>query len=109
MATGAEGIKTEEEVAMFGGKAGSQYDECYHLLCDNITNLDLNDWEVITKVRQEYNVPHTLIRLTIFPAHCTLRRCLRKVLRRLPEAYTRDRIKIAGAKEEQAFVQTQGQ
>lgn len=59
IATGAEGIKTEEEVAMFGGKAGSQYDECYHLLCDNITNLNLDEWEVNTKVRQRYNIPHT--------------------------------------------------
>lgn len=55
IATGAEGIKTEEEAAIFGGKAGSQYDECYHLLCDNITNLDLNEWEVNTKVRRRCN------------------------------------------------------
>ncbi|THW60468.1 Zn-dependent exopeptidase [Aureobasidium pullulans] len=50
IATGAEGIKTEEEAAIFGGKAGSQYDECYHLLCDNITNLNLDEWEVNTKL-----------------------------------------------------------
>ncbi|TQK18196.1 Zn-dependent M28 family amino/carboxypeptidase [Microbacterium sp. SLBN-154] len=35
--TGAEGIKTEEEAARFGGLAGVAYDPCYHQLCDNLT------------------------------------------------------------------------
>ena len=29
--TGAEGIKTPDEVALWGGTAGDQYDPCYHL------------------------------------------------------------------------------
>ena len=37
--TGAEGIKTPEQVAIFGGLAGQQYDPCYHLGCDNLSNL----------------------------------------------------------------------
>jgi Zn-dependent M28 family amino/carboxypeptidase len=37
--TGAEGIKTPAEAAVYGGTAGEQYDPCYHLGCDNITNL----------------------------------------------------------------------
>ena len=37
--SGAEGIKTEEEAAIFGGTAGEPYDPCYHLACDTITNL----------------------------------------------------------------------
>lgn len=37
--SGAEGIKTEEEVALFGGTAGVAYDACYHAECDSITNL----------------------------------------------------------------------
>jgi Peptidase family M28/PA domain len=37
--TGAEGIKTPEEAAIYGGVAGEQYDPCYHLGCDRLTNL----------------------------------------------------------------------
>jgi Zn-dependent M28 family amino/carboxypeptidase len=33
---GAEGVKTEEEAAVYGGAAGSWYDPCYHQLCDNL-------------------------------------------------------------------------
>jgi Zn-dependent M28 family amino/carboxypeptidase len=33
---GAEVPKTEEQVAVFGGVAGEQYDPCYHEACDNI-------------------------------------------------------------------------
>ncbi len=32
--TGAEGIKTAAEAAIWGGTAGQQYDPCYHLACD---------------------------------------------------------------------------
>jgi Peptidase family M28/PA domain len=38
--TGAEGIKTEEQAAIWGGTAGEQYDPCYHLECDTIENFD---------------------------------------------------------------------
>lgn len=38
--TGAEGIKTPEQAAIYGGTAGIAYDPCYHQLCDNITNLN---------------------------------------------------------------------
>jgi hypothetical protein len=40
--TGAEGIKTEEQAAIYGGTAGEQYDPCYHLGCDDIDNLSLD-------------------------------------------------------------------
>jgi Zn-dependent M28 family amino/carboxypeptidase len=45
--TGAEGIKTDEQAAIWGGTAGDQYDPCYHLACDTIDNpsteaLDVN-------------------------------------------------------------------
>jgi Zn-dependent M28 family amino/carboxypeptidase len=36
--TGAEGIKTEEEAAIYGGTAGEAYDPCYHLACDTYDN-----------------------------------------------------------------------
>ncbi len=38
--SGAEGIKTEEEAAVYGGTAGEPYDPCYHQACDRITNLN---------------------------------------------------------------------
>ena len=37
--TGADGIKTEEEAAIYGGTAGEQYDPCYHLACDTFDNI----------------------------------------------------------------------
>jgi Zn-dependent M28 family amino/carboxypeptidase len=45
--TGAEGIKTAEEAALWGGTAGIAYDPCYHLACDTYANnndfaLDVN-------------------------------------------------------------------
>ena len=45
--TGAEGIKTAEEAATWGGTAGTQYDPCYHRACDTFANnndyaLDVN-------------------------------------------------------------------
>ena len=39
--TGAEEIKTEEEVEIWGGTAGIQYDPCYHEACDTFDNVDL--------------------------------------------------------------------
>lgn len=39
--TGAEGIKTAAEQALFGGTAGVAYDPCYHQACDTIANLNL--------------------------------------------------------------------
>ncbi|TQS33117.1 hypothetical protein Golomagni_06550, partial [Golovinomyces magnicellulatus] len=50
VATGAEGVKTEEEVALFGGKAGDWYDPAYHQLEDDLGNLNLTAWEVNTKL-----------------------------------------------------------
>ncbi|MGI5269467.1 M28 family metallopeptidase [Nonomuraea sp. CA-218870] len=45
--TGAEGIKTADEAALWGGTAGQAYDPCYHAACDSLANinafaLDLN-------------------------------------------------------------------
>lgn len=36
--TGAEGVKTVAEAALWGGTAGQQYDPCYHLACDTYAN-----------------------------------------------------------------------
>ncbi len=37
--SGAEGIKTPEQAAIYGGTAGAPYDPCYHQPCDTINNL----------------------------------------------------------------------
>jgi Zn-dependent M28 family amino/carboxypeptidase len=37
--SGAEGVKTPEQAAVYGGTAGEPYDPCYHQACDDITNL----------------------------------------------------------------------
>lgn len=50
IATGAEGVKTEQEVLMFGGVAGDWYDPCYHQLCDDTKNLNLTAWEINAKL-----------------------------------------------------------
>ena len=39
MFAGAEGVKTAEEEAIYGGAAGSWYDPCYHQICDNLTTV----------------------------------------------------------------------
>ncbi len=39
--TGAEGIKTAAEAAIWGGTAGLAYDPCYHLACDTFANINL--------------------------------------------------------------------
>ena len=42
--TGAEGIKTPEQAALFGGEAGKAYDPNYHQIGDTINNLDYDAW-----------------------------------------------------------------
>ncbi len=38
--SGAEGIKTPAEAAIYGGTAGVAYDKCYHQACDTTSNLN---------------------------------------------------------------------
>ena len=44
--TGAEGLKSAEQVAIWGGTAGDQYDPCYHLACDTFDNISLHALDV---------------------------------------------------------------
>ncbi|MUN62156.1 M20/M25/M40 family metallo-hydrolase [Kocuria sediminis] len=46
--TGAEGIKTVEQAALFGGRAGVAYDFCYHAACDDLANVDVRGLEEMT-------------------------------------------------------------
>ncbi|KAH7112585.1 hypothetical protein B0J11DRAFT_473024 [Dendryphion nanum] len=49
IACGAEGIKTDEEFAMFGGAAGVPYDVNYHEDGDTANNLNYDAWIVMTR------------------------------------------------------------
>jgi hypothetical protein len=44
--TGAEGIKTAEEAAIWGGTAGDNYDPCYHEACDTFDNVNLHALDI---------------------------------------------------------------
>lgn len=37
--SGAEGVKTPAQAAVYGGTAGEAYDACYHSACDDLSNL----------------------------------------------------------------------
>ncbi|MGH1491361.1 MAG: M28 family peptidase [Acidimicrobiales bacterium] len=39
--TGAEGLKTADQVEVYGGVEGEQYDPCYHAVCDTFDNISL--------------------------------------------------------------------
>lgn len=47
--TGADGVKTEEEAAIYGGTAGIIYDPNYHTAADNVTNLAPEAFEIMGK------------------------------------------------------------
>ena len=44
--TGAEGIKSAQEAALWGGTAGVAYDHCYHQACDTYANVNLSALDV---------------------------------------------------------------
>ena len=44
--TGAEGVKTVEQAAIYGGDADVAFDECYHSECDTIDNVNTRALEV---------------------------------------------------------------
>lgn len=46
--TGADDIKTEEQVVLYGGNAGEMLDPNYHTPADNIENIDLDIFEEMT-------------------------------------------------------------
>jgi aminopeptidase Y len=63
--TGAEGIKTAAEAALWGGTAGQAYDPCYHQACDTFANnnafaLDVNS-DAIANAVISYGMSTALI------------------------------------------------
>jgi hypothetical protein len=49
IAGGAEVLKTVEEAEMFGGVAGVAFDVNYHAAGDNVSNLNMGAWIVMSK------------------------------------------------------------
>jgi len=48
--TGAEGVKDGKLKEKFGGKEGEWFDQCYHQLCDNLSNPSYEAWLTNTKL-----------------------------------------------------------
>ncbi|WP_286329302.1 M20/M25/M40 family metallo-hydrolase [Agromyces marinus] len=46
--TGAEGIKSVEQAARYGGTAGIAYDPCYHAACDGIANVSAGALDIMS-------------------------------------------------------------
>ncbi|MET0734116.1 MAG: M20/M25/M40 family metallo-hydrolase [Microbacterium sp.] len=62
--TGAEGVKTADEAAKFGGLAGTAYDPCYHAACDNLTG-EGQDPAVYVPLSNQYRLKGNVNRLAL--------------------------------------------
>jgi Zn-dependent M28 family amino/carboxypeptidase len=60
--SGADGIKTAEQVVKFGGTAGVQYDPNYHTPEDDITNISTESLDIMSDA-----IAHTTITLAQDP------------------------------------------
>ena len=65
--SGAEGVKTAEQAEVYGGTAGEPYDPCYHLACDNITNLSTNALNELGDAAAHATAVLTLSKAGLFP------------------------------------------
>ena len=55
--TGAEGVKTAAQAAVYGGVAGAAYDPCYHGACDSMTPVaDGADPALYAQLDESYNL-----------------------------------------------------
>ena len=65
--SGAEGIKTPEEAAVYGGAAGEPYDACYHAACDDISNLNTTALQELGDAAAHATAVLTMSRAGLFP------------------------------------------
>jgi Zn-dependent M28 family amino/carboxypeptidase len=65
--SGAEGIKTAEQAATYGGTAGEPYDPCYHQACDDITNLNTSSLSELGDAAAHATAVLTLSKAGLFP------------------------------------------
>ncbi|MQA06409.1 MAG: M20/M25/M40 family metallo-hydrolase [Streptosporangiales bacterium] len=55
--TGAEGVKTADQAATYGGVAGAAYDPCYHAACDSLTPTHTPEQEALyAQLAAEYDM-----------------------------------------------------
>jgi Zn-dependent M28 family amino/carboxypeptidase len=65
--SGAEGIKTAEQAATYGGTPDAPYDACYHQACDDITNLNTNALSELGDAAAHATAVLTLSKAGLFP------------------------------------------
>ncbi|KAA1425448.1 M20/M25/M40 family metallo-hydrolase [Mumia zhuanghuii] len=65
--SGAEGVKTPEQAAIYGGTAGEWYDPCYHQACDDITNLSVKSLNELGDAAAHATLTLTKSRSGLFP------------------------------------------
>jgi Zn-dependent M28 family amino/carboxypeptidase len=65
--SGAEGVKTPEEAAAYGGEAGEPYDACYHAACDDISNLSTSALYELGDAAAHATAVLTLSKKGLFP------------------------------------------
>ena len=65
--SGAEGVKTPEEAAVYGGEAGAPYDACYHAACDDISNLNTSALHELGDAAAHATAVLTLSKKGLFP------------------------------------------
>jgi hypothetical protein len=63
--TGAEEIKTPEQVALYGGTAGEPFDVCYHQGCDDLLNLNVRGLDQMSDAAAHATI--TLAQATALP------------------------------------------
>ena len=65
--SGAEGIKTAEQAATYGGTADAPYDPCYHQECDDINNLNTSALSELGDAAAHATAVLTLSKAGLFP------------------------------------------
>jgi Zn-dependent M28 family amino/carboxypeptidase len=72
--TGAEGIKTPEQAAVYGGVAGVAYDPCYHQACDDINNLNYTAFKQMSDAAATALVTFAFTKQAVTATTATVRR-----------------------------------
>ncbi len=86
--SGAEGVKTPAEAAIYGGTAGEPYDACYHKACDTINNLNTKALQELGDAAAHATQVLTMSKSGLFPdgSRSSLRQSAPKMAQKGPEA-----------------------
>jgi len=63
--TGAEGVKTADQAAVYGGVAGEHYDPCYHQACDTFANLNDTAFDQMSDAAATVLMTYGMTKLTV--------------------------------------------